>query len=315
MTQEFIAVPVATVWSSPDAPRPADALALGPGPDVPAWTASLDHERRLGLLGRVETQALWGDPVTVLEERGGWAHVVLPGQPSGLHPAGYPGWIPAVQVCAGKEIPDTEHSVVIATRTVRGTMADSQRPVQVSFGTRLCLPDPAAEPPPGGNETWAYTRGGHRLRLPAAALSPAALSPAGAAPASADGSGADGSGGAAITETALGFAGLAYLWGGASGFGLDCSGLAWITHRRHGIVVPRDAHDQAASGQPVALDALERGDLVFFAEEPAGHIHHVGIALGRDRMVHSPRTGRTVEVLSLAAEPYASELASARRYH
>jgi len=327
MTQAVIAVPVATVWSSPDAPGPADALALGPHPDVPAWTASLGHERRLGLLGRVETQALWGDPVTVLAERGGWAHVVLPGQPSGRHPDGYPGWIPAVQVCAGEEDLYSEWSVVAVTRTVRGTLADSQRPVQVSFGTRLRLPGPSAGPAPcvedpcvedpcveelggeelGGSDTWAYTGSGHRLRLPAAALSPIPL------PADADaGAAADG---AAIAEAALGFAGLAYLWGGASGFGLDCSGLAWISHRRHGIVVPRDAHDQAASGQPVALDALERGDLVFFAEQPTGRIHHVGIALDRDRMVHSPRTGRTVEVLPLAAEPYASELASARRYH
>lgn len=304
MTQAVIAVPVATVWSSPDAPRPADALALGRSPDVPAWTASLDHERRLGLLGRVVTQALWGDPVTVLTERGGWARVVLPGQPSGQDPAGYPGWIPAVQLGAGRDFPDPERTVVISTRTARGTMTDSQRPVQVSFGTHLYVPDPATEPPPGPGEAWAYTRAGDRLRLPAAAVSPVPAA----------GSAGTGTTGAAIVDAALGFAGLAYLWGGASGFGLDCSGLAWITHRRHGIVVPRDAHDQVASGRPVALDALERGDLVFFAEKQAGHVHHVGIALGRGRMVHSPRTGRTVEVISLAAEPYAGELASARRY-
>lgn len=307
-----IGVPVATVWSSPDAPRPADALALGPDPDVPAWTASLDHELRLGLVGRVVTQALWGDPVILLDERDGWAHVVLPGQPSAQAGAGYPGWIPAVQACAG-EIPDTEFSVVIAARAVRGTVAGTQRPVQVSFGTRLRLPDRSAEPPPGGGETWAYTRSGHRLRLPAAALAPA---PGGTAPGSTTPGGIAGTGatGPAIAQTALAFAGLPYLWGGASGFGLDCSGLAWIAHRRHGIVVPRDSGDQAGSGQPVSLDAIEPGDLVFFAEDKGGRIHHVGIALGRDRMVHSPRTGRAVEVMPLAAEPYASELASARRY-
>jgi cell wall-associated NlpC family hydrolase len=53
---------------------------------------------------------------------------------------------------------------------------------------------------------------------------------------------------------------------------------------------------------------------VFFAERPSGRIHHAGIALGDGRMVHSPRTGRPVEVTALAAEPYASELVSARRY-
>jgi hypothetical protein len=39
------------------------------------------------------------------------------------------------------------------------------------------------------------------------------------------------------------------------------------------------------------------------------------MALGDDRMVYSPSTGRPVEVTTLATEPYASELTSARRYH
>ncbi|HWG15988.1 MAG TPA: C40 family peptidase, partial [Streptosporangiaceae bacterium] len=117
-----------------------------------------------------------------------------------------------------------------------------------------------------------------------------------------------------IVRSATGFAGLDYLWGGTTGFGLDCSGLAWLVLRRHGILAPRDAHDQAEAGQPVRLDALTAGDLVFFAEQPAGRIHHVGLALGDGRMVYSPRTGRPVEVTALAAEPYATELVSARRY-
>ena len=53
---------------------------------------------------------------------------------------------------------------------------------------------------------------------------------------------------------------------------------------------------------------------MFFAEQPTGRIHHVGLALGDGRMVHSPRTGRPVEVTALATEPYSGELVSARRY-
>jgi cell wall-associated NlpC family hydrolase len=153
--------------------------------------------------------------------------------------------------------------------------------------------------PAGDDHTWAATRSGHRLRLPAPALAPPGEAPA---------RGPD------IIRSAMGFAGLDYLWGGTTGFGLDCSGLAWLVLRRHGIVAPRDAHDQAEAGQPVPLGTLTAGDLVFFAEPPSGRIHHVGLALGDGRMVHSPRTGRPVEVTSLATEPYASELVSGRRY-
>src|SRR5690606_28470859 len=61
-----------------------------------------------------------------------------------------------------------------------------------------------------------------------------------------------------------------YLWGGASGFGLDCSGLAQLAMRMAGRAVPRDSDMQAAGiGTPLeAGAALERGDLVFWK----GHV-------------------------------------------
>lgn len=222
MRYAAVGVPVATVWSSPTAPGGGDGSALSAEPDVPAWIAALGHEQRLSLVGRVVTQALWGDLVLVLQEQAGWARVLLPDQPTSLDARGYPGWIPSAQQYA-----------------------------------------------PCGQ---------------------------------------------ALVDSAMSFTGLAYLWGGVSGFGFDCSGLAWGVLRRHGITAPRDAHDQAESGQPVSPGALEPGDLVFFAERPGGHVHHVGMALGDGRMVHAPRTGRPVEVTPLSAGPYARELVTARRY-
>lgn len=104
--------------------------------------------------------------------------------------------------------------------------------------------------------------------------------------------------------------GVGYLWGGMSEHGVDCSGLVALAHRRCGLVIPRDAHDQAAAGRPVDVPAA--GDLVFFAAN--GRVHHVGMAVGDGTMLHAPRTGASVEVRSLADRPYRDELSVVRRF-
>jgi hypothetical protein len=71
------------------------------------------------------------------------------------------------------------------------------------------------------------------------------------------------------------FLGLRYLWGGNSAWGLDCSGLVHLTYRAHGVVVPRDAFDQADLLPGVDLGAVEPGDLYFFAR-PGEKVYHVG---------------------------------------
>lgn len=95
-----VSVGVACVWAGPNAPRAVDAAALADVPDPVAWLAALDRrpraeaDGRYGLHGRLVTQAVRGEAVTVLEESAaGWVRVVLPGQPSSLDPRGYPGWM------------------------------------------------------------------------------------------------------------------------------------------------------------------------------------------------------------------------------
>jgi hypothetical protein len=109
--QMRVRVPVATLWLAPDRPREVDAAALADVPDMAAWLAALDSHPddgtsgngRVGLHGRVHTQVLAGEPVTVVgtdPDHPGWVAVVCPWQPSSRDPRGYPGWLRRAHLAA-----------------------------------------------------------------------------------------------------------------------------------------------------------------------------------------------------------------------
>lgn len=92
-----------------------------------------------------------------------------------------------------------------------------------------------------------------------------------------------------------------YLWGGAVGPNYDCSGLMQAAFLSAGIWIPRDAYQQEAFAQAIALDDLQPGDLVFFG--PPAKATHVGLYLGDRRYIHSSgkeigRNGIGIDVLS-----------------
>ncbi|MBE8714908.1 C40 family peptidase [Sphingobacterium hungaricum] len=78
-----------------------------------------------------------------------------------------------------------------------------------------------------------------------------------------------------------------YLWGGRSAYGIDCSGLSQLVYRHFGIVIPRDAWQQAEGGIVVDfVSEAKAGDLAFFDNEE-GRITHVGIMIDSETIFHA----------------------------
>lgn len=77
-----------------------------------------------------------------------------------------------------------------------------------------------------------------------------------------------------------------YLWGGKTSFGIDCSGLMQVVHRLYDINLPRDAYQQAEVGMTVAFEDRQAGDLAFFVNT-SGKIHHVGMLLSENEIIHA----------------------------
>ena len=110
-------------------------------------------------------------------------------------------------------------------------------------------------------------------------------------------------------EVALDAVGTPYRWGGESpSSGFDCSGLVRWAYGRVGVDLPHNSYALYSEGRRVSSSGMRPGDILFF--EGLGH---VGLYLGRGRMVHAPQTGRSVEVVRLSTTNYGARLVGARR--
>jgi len=112
-----------------------------------------------------------------------------------------------------------------------------------------------------------------------------------------------------IIATGKQFIGFPYMWGGTSIKAMDCSGFVKTCYYLHGVIIPRDASQQAYVGENVdisgGIDHLQPGDLLFFGSKATAdskeRITHVGIYMQEGEFIHS---AGYVHINSLKPEAY-----------
>lgn len=92
-----------------------------------------------------------------------------------------------------------------------------------------------------------------------------------------------------IEKTAFRMMGSSYLWGGTSTKVTDCSGLSKVSYFSNGIILQRDASQQALYGLKIKgsdWQQCQPGDLLFFGNSTTGRVTHVGIYLHDGKYIH-----------------------------
>ena len=204
----------------------------------------------------IDTELLFGEAVRVLDRADGWAWVKADFD-------GYVGYLPETALAA----PGSATHRVAVPRTFAYTGPDLRTPVAspLSIGSRLTVV--------GESET----RGTRYLTLEGGQSVVAGHCLPVEAPAGGD-----------YVALAARFLETPYLWGGRSGFGIDCSALVQLSMMMAGRTVPRDSDIQAAGlGTPVERGELRRGDLVFWKG-------HVAIMEDESTILHA--NGHTMSV-------------------
>lgn len=204
----------------------------------------------------IDTELLLGEAIRVFDSANGWAFVQAEAD-------GYVGYLPEAAVCAVEELTH----IVTAPRTFLYPAAELRKPpvAALSMGSRLRL---VGEAETRGTRYLMTANGegviaGHCIPIGQHASND-------------------------YVAVALRFLDTPYLWGGRSGFGIDCSGLVQLSMAMAGKLALRDTDMQVKSlGTEIDRDDVRRGDLVFWKG-------HVGIMEDEKTLLHA--SGHTMSV-------------------
>ena len=213
----------------------------------------------------LETEALFGEEVSILEEKGDWVRVRL-------ETDGYEAWLERSDL---GQLPKPTHRInVVRALITSGKDIKTPSLGYLPFGALVAVAgaaDGVAEIALGngdgnrdGNKDGDGNVDGGKAYIPARHTAPL------------DAKTAD------WVQCAEQFLGVPYRWGGRDSIGMDCSALVQLALMAGGMTAPRNSGDQfRALGATLPEGAeLKRGDLIFWRG-------HVGIMQDSKRLLHA----------------------------
>jgi cell wall-associated NlpC family hydrolase len=210
----------------------------------------------------VDTQAIFGESVTVYDEHEGWAWAQL-------NDDGYVGYLPSEAL--GEPGAEPTHRVrAIRTFVYPGPNLKLPYRDYLTLNAKVAVMETEGDYARLATGGWVYAP--HLAGLDAFETD--------------------------CVSVAERFLHTPYLWGGKTSLGIDCSGLAQTALAAAGIAAPRDSDMQErALGTPIGvkpdLGGLRRGDLVFWKG-------HVGLMMDESNFIHATGHSMTVMIEPLA---------------